>query len=131
MIVGAAMKRLFFYLVFLNILLPVNIGSADNIQKMNLSWSVEAENISNFKLYYSNTPDMVGKILHTECTEPVKTSTGSEIFTMTCTNIYTNTFPVYIQLSATAIDQQQEITSNIQKIMFPTSKPVITNIITK
>lgn len=110
--------RLFFFCI--SIILAHSAWA--DIETMHLSWTIsDSSDITQYKLYYSSSADMAGKIWHTECSNPTEETSGS--FSMTCTNIDINSFPAYIQVAA-VLNDLTEITSNIQTIPEdPTKSP--------
>lgn len=122
------MKRIPYLLAVTMLITATSCLGASNIPTMNLSWSTTATNISKFKLYYSSSPDMTNKQWHTECQSAIESPTGTGNYTMTCTNIPIQIFPLYIYVSAVKVDLTEELASNIQKISYSPITPSILTI---
>ncbi len=104
----------FLFTVFM-LLAASGVYAASSMPKMNISWTINTTGITQFKLYYASSPDMVNKQLHQECVAPTEDPTGSGNYSMRCTNIPISSYPAYIQVVGQSTDQS-EIPSNVQKI---------------
>jgi len=115
----------FFY--FIIIIFGISCSSYGAIiPKINLSWVSSVENIYTFKLYISYSADMSGKIYHGECGDYISTVTNE--YSMTCTNIPADRFPLFIQISAVVPGYQEEVVSNVQEVEYSPVSPTIVNI---
>jgi hypothetical protein len=83
--------------IFLALSLPVFSFAAT--KSITVDWSMsDTTNVQSYKMYYSYSSDMTGKVLITTCapwTEPTPNN-----FTMTCDNVTISSYPIYFIVTA-------------------------------
>jgi len=124
------MKKTIYFLTVFMLFATSGVYAASSIPKMNLSWTIKTTGITQFKLYYASSPDMVNKQWHQECVAPTEKPINSGNYSMSCTNIPVLSYPAYIQVVGQLTDQS-DIFSNVQEIPSePFYSPEIIKIIT-
>lgn len=97
-------KKFFVSLIFFILLAPTIASSAT--KTVTIDWTIpDTQNVQSYRMYYSYSIDMSGKILADNCT--VLQKTIPEDFSITCSNVNIDRYPVYFAIAAVTIENNE------------------------